>query len=338
MTTQVIDAAPTSALAVAIRETGISEQQGKDLLEAFQPFFNQAMTLVKEAEAINVTDPADAEGLFRAREKRLALVKIRTGAEKARVKVKDEALRLCKSIDKVASVIPLLTEGVEARLMDMEKMVERAEAARKAKLKAERAQALAPYGVNPELYKLDEMSADQFTSLLADTKAGHEARLAAEKKAAEERAAAEKARAEEDARIRAENERLRKEKEAAEQAAAAERAKAEKERRAIEDKARKEREAAEAEAKKERAAREKLEQEKAEAERKEKARKDAEVKAARAAARAPDAVKIRTLAAAVRNLDLPECVTAEGKVAVGHAKDILESTSRAIAAVADQIA
>ena len=56
MTTQVIDAAPTSALAVAIRETGISEQQGKDLLEAFQPFFNQAMTLVKEAEAINVTD------------------------------------------------------------------------------------------------------------------------------------------------------------------------------------------------------------------------------------------------------------------------------------------
>ena len=314
----------------------------------FKAAFEQAEKWRVQALAIKVTSIDQKAEMKLARTIRLELKGVRVAAEKKRVELKADALRMGKAIDGVNNLLLAAIVPLEKHLEEQEQFGERLiEAERQATL-ARRTAELAPYLSEGQLVPaLDVMSAEQFASYLEDAKTLHAAKIEAAKRAEAERIAKEQAEAAERERLRIENERLVKEaaereaaakaeREAAEKALAAERAaaaekqrladaKAKAEREAAEkaqreaaEKARKEREAIEAQAQAEREAREKLEREIAESKAAEQAALAAAAKAAKKAARAPDKAKALAFAATVRALKAPEASTPEGKAVMAE--------------------
>lgn len=318
----------TNQLAVIVEQSGIAIANGAALLEAFQPYFNQAATLGQQATAISVTDATQVSEMKAARDLRLKLRKVRTEAENKRKELKSDYLKTGQAIDKVASVIEGMTAPIEAKLLEAEEFAERAEAARKAAMAANRAEMLKPYGIDPKFYDLANMPADQFNELVKSSAAAHAAKIEAQLQAERDRRAAEEAKAEEERKLREENERLRQERIAAEAKAKAEReaieAKARAEREAVEEVARIEREAArkaqeEANAKLQAAeeARQRAVAEARKVREAEAAKAKAEADAARKAAKAPDATKIRLIADQIAAIPMPESMaTEEGRQAL----------------------
>ena len=291
MTTEI--APKPNQLAKILTDSGLAADKAGAIIETLAPLVEQAGDLCREAETITVTAADQLTEMRQAREIRLKLVKVRTGAEAARKVLKADALALGRAIDACGNWIKNQTEPVEARLMECELFAERAEARRKQKVRDERYALLAEVGpVDAAIVStLGDMKQDAFEQMLDGAKLAKKAREEAEAKAESDRQAREKAEADERERLRKENERLkaeraeqdrlaaeaaererkareeivekaRKEREAAEQAARVEREKAELERRKVEEQAKREREAAEAKYRKEREEREaKLQQE-----------------------------------------------------------------------------
>lgn len=283
----------TNALATILHESGLDQAKAGAIIETLAPLVEQAGDLCRQAEEVNVTAADQLTEMRQAREIRLKLVKVRTGAEAARKVLKADALALGKAIDACGNWIKNQTEPVEARLMECELFAERAKLRRKQQVRDERYALLAEVGpVDAAIVNtLGDMAQAAFDAMLQGAKLAKKAREEAAAKAEAERIAREKADAQERERLRVENERLkaeraeqdrlaaeaaererkareaivekaRKEREATEQAARAEREKAELERRKVEEQAKREREAAEAKYRKEREEREaKLQQE-----------------------------------------------------------------------------
>ena len=357
-------------LEAAIESAHLEPATAQGLLATFKPLFAKAHEICATAENLRVTDATQVTEIKQARALRLALRAIRIDAEKTRKGLKEDSLRRGKAIDGVYNVLEYAVAPVEARLLEMEEFAERAEAVRKAELKATREQLLKPFGVDVTFYRLDEMNEASFSQLLSNTKAAHQAAAEAALKAESDRIAREKAEAEERDRIRIENERLKAEAIERDRIAKAERAKAEKaakqaeavlkaERERLEAVAAKEREQA-AKAAQEAAAKAKAEREAAEeAARNErarlqaiadsariacekleaevKARRDAEEKrqreeeeAALRAAAAPDREKLMAFAALVRTLEVPEMSTADGKRCAVRAAALVEDLANQI--------
>ena len=318
-------------LALRIDE-GLEPATAQSLRDAFEDYFKQADEWRTKALAIQITRPDQVREMKLARETRLALREIRINAEKARKRLKEDSLRKGKAIDGIYNMLEFAVAPLEKHLLEQEQFVERMEEERKAKLKAEREEKLAPFGVDVTLYQLGEMDEATFAQLLETNQLAFAARQEAARKAeaeriererieAEERAKREAEAAAERERLRAENERLAREKAEAAARLAAEREAAEKARREAEEKARKEREAAEAQARAEREAREKAEAElRAREEAERKAREEAEAKA-RAAAQAPDREKLAAFAEAVRNLPVPTLDSEAGKAITNLIRD-----------------
>lgn len=369
----------TNKLALVVKDAGLSQIQADYFVGQFYPYFESAQKLGEEAAAINVTDATQVTEIRKAKDLRVRIKKIRTNAEAMRKELKDESLRTGKTIDKLNAVIVMATEPVEARLEEMEKIAERAEAARKAAAKTARESMLAPYapGGNATIYRVEEMTENEWGQFYEGMKQSHEARVAAAAKAEEDRKAAEVARkaAEvarkaEEARLAAENARLKAEQEAnekqarierervaAEQKAAADKAatelaaanaKAQAEKDAIEAKARAEREAAEKAARiereaaaevlrKEREAREKLEAENKAKADAEAARVAAEARAAKKAAMAPDKDKLLALAEQVRTLPMPVCKSEAAQAMVARVLASLTAFANKIVTEADAL-
>lgn len=313
-----------SALVKLATECNLAAPIAASIIETYTPILERAGAIAREAEGVIVTDPTQVTEIRKSRELRLKLRAERVAADKARKTLKEESLRRGQFIDAAARHVNALIEPVETRLEEQEKIAERMEAERKARLKAEREEALRPYEPATHLYQLAEMTEPQFAELLALKRKAWDDAQAAARKAEEERAAAERVRAEEEARVRAENERLKREADEREAAARAERERLEAERRAAEEanrrereeaerKAQAEREAAEAKLKAEREAREKAEAEARRVREAEARRRQEGEAAARAAAMAPDKDKVRAIAAAVRALPMPEVSSPEAQ-------------------------
>lgn len=339
---------PNRLLSV-IGESGLTEQTSARLVQEFMPAFSAASAIVAESRNIVVTDATQVSEMKAARAARLKLREIRVESEKVRKALKEDSLRMGKAIDNVAKVIVMVTEPEEARLEEAEQFAIRSEAKRKAEAKSRREEILRPYGIDTQFYDLGGMTDAAFSQLLDATATAHAVKREAAEKAERDRIAAEEARKAEEARIRAENERLRAEREAQERAAAAERAKAEEERKAIEakhaaerkaaeEKARKEREEADAKLRAEREAREKLEREAAEKARADAAKRAAEERAAAKAAAAPDADKLRALAATVACVPIPKMATRAGSEAAEQIARWLDDVARRISDRADTLA
>jgi len=273
--------------------------------EGFRDSFAQAEKWRLQALAIKVTSPDQKAEMKLARTIRLELKDIRVNAEKKRKALKEDSLRLGKAIDGVNNLLLAAIEPLERHLEEQEKFAERLIAEQRAKLQADRSQALAPYlAAGQVVPPLDAMTEEQWAGYLSDAKLLHEAKIERERREEAERIAREQAEAAERERLRIENERLQRE-------AAEREAKAKAEREAAERELARIKAEAEAAAAKERAERERLERELAEQKAAEEAKIKAEAAARRKAAAAPDKAKLRGVATSVRAIFVPETTTDE---------------------------
>lgn len=329
--TEVIDA-PSTELTRAVQDARLPEKAAANLLETFQPYFNEAYPIARKARDLVVTAADQLTEMKAAREARLELRRIRVEAEKARKQTKEEALRTERAIDKVAGVVKTMCEEAEDYLMEQETFAERAEAARKARVKAEREAKIRPWtpqGVTPDAYNLAEMSDVAFDGLLDSLRRAHEDRIReaeeARRKAEEERAAREA----EERRVREENERLRRERAEAEEAARAElekrRAEFEAELAKQQEAHRRDCERREDQARKEREAREAAERELRERQDAEEKARKAKAAAERKAARAPDAEKLRRYVGELNAVPMPQMKTEDGRAALERVKRAMKA-------------
>jgi hypothetical protein len=331
---------PDNKLQVILTEQNIAKENAEQLLKAFGAPFEEAGAILSDYKTIKVTEEDQFDLMAEARSKRLALKNIRVEVEKKRKELKEDSLRTGKAIDSVAKFVKEIIEPAEEYLEEQEKFTEIRQAERAANLKAERIEKLMQYTDDISLYNLDEMTVEQFDSLLTTLKAQHDTRIAEQKRLEEERIAKEKAEAEEQERVRAENAKLREEAEQREIVAAKERAEAEEreakinaereaEQKAHQDKLdeeRKKREQVEAE---QREAREKAEAEKREAEEKE-----------RNALLAPDRQKLTTFAEAldiIRDQKLPAVKSKQAQEVLNIVEDELAKLSIKIKRAAEAL-
>lgn len=218
---------PEEKINEVISTNALTVETADSLRASFAPLFQQAAEWVQKAQALNVTDVSQTREMKLARECRLALKEIRGKVEGVREDLKRDSLRKGKAIDGISNIFKFQFQPVEEQLMELEKFKEREEAKRIAQLAADRREILAQYA-DPSIYgNLGEMKQGLFDGILRDSKALHEAKIAAAEKAEADRIAKEKADAEERERIRLENERLKKEAAEREAAIAEERRKAE---------------------------------------------------------------------------------------------------------------
>jgi len=312
-------------------ESGLETDKHNALAKLFNPFAETMKGLLAKAKTVEVKDAKDVKGMALARETRLALRAVRIDIEKSRKTAKESALREGKAVDGMANVLKYLIEPVEDALQEKEDFVKIAEEKRRTKLSDERTAELESFDIECSCFDLAAMNGDAYAALLSSSKAGYEAKKAAEaadlKRIDDERIAAEKAEAdrrkeeaEERARIEAENAELRKKAEAAEKVAAAERKKAAADQAKRDAAAKKEREKAEAE-------RKRLEDElrkKAEAEQAERDRVAAAEKAASEAEKAklsaPDKDKLIALDHDICALVMPSVVGDVALEAISEAR------------------
>lgn len=271
-------------LTVIVDETHLAPRLAQEITATFAPLFQQAEKVLEEAATVSVTDPTDLRGMKRAGDLRKTLKHIRTTAEKSRVAMTADALKVKQTIDMVARTLRTELEAAEGYLESQEKLAERLQAEREAKLKAERAQMLESLNVNPDLYNLGAMPEPDWQRLLEHARADYAAAREAAAQAERDRVAREQAAEQERARLRAENERLRAEQAEKDRIAAEERRKA----KAEQDRLQRERDEAEAQVQRDReAARANAQAAQREADAKaEAARKAEAAKAAAAAAKA----------------------------------------------------
>jgi len=328
--TQIVEEPPVVVVPELVKiaeQTGLAELRQHELVQAFGPSFVAYRDLVAQSKAIVVTDATQVSEMKAAREARIKLQKVRTGADKLRKALKEESLSVSKGIENVAQSIIRACEVEEERLEKAEKFAERAEAARREKNKATRTALLAPFGVNTSFYDLAGMSEEAFAELLSTQELAAKARAEEAKRQEDQRVEAERQRREEQERIAAENKRLREEREALE-------AKARKEREELEAAAAKEREAAAAKQRELQRAADEERAKAAEIERKAKAEREAaeakerarlaeekriadeKAAAEHAAALAPDREKLLALADAFGSVAFPQASSEAGQVAL----------------------
>jgi chemosensory pili system protein ChpA (sensor histidine kinase/response regulator) len=326
-----------------INKAGIETVKAHQHAQAFAPSMAEYSTLAANLATLDKTVPEHAKI---ARENRLKMVKVRTGAAGIKDARKANLLVEANLIQGLFNVVESTCKLTEADFESIEKYQEQLEADRKAKLAADRLELCLPYEIDTTYLPLAEMTDEQFERCLENGKLAFDARIAAAEKAEAYRIAAEQAA--EAARIEAERlqaerienerleaERIKAEKEELERKFAEEqkRVDAENKRRDAElaaerkaaaelaDKLAKENEAKIAEQAKiaaENLAAQKAIADKAAAELK--AKQDAEAKIAadklaadKAALNANDKEKVRQLHTALKAIVVPEFTTKEGK-------------------------
>lgn len=275
---------PETRLTQIAQRSGLTQEAAHQIAQTFVPFVADAGAISREAEGVVVTSVGQKAEIKKSRDLRLKLRSVRIGVEKNRKDLKDESLRRGKLIDDLSNHVKGLIEPVETRLDEQEKIAERQEAERVAKIVKERQDALRPFcepAVLASHANLADLHEADFASLLNTYKAAHQHR--AEQAQRDERERAE--RQAETARLNAENDRIAREleQEKAKAREAEERALAETRRlqqqmerehaeraadqRRLDEEARREREAAERQAQAEHEAALKVERDKTEAQR-----------------------------------------------------------------------
>jgi len=231
-------------LQLIVKDSGLEVTKSQYILDKFTDYFEMASEWEKKAKDIVVTDESNKVEMQMARVGRLFLRDKRISIEKARVELKEQALREGKAIDGIANVLKALIVPIEEYLEKQEKFVE----IKEAKLAEEKRIEDEKRIEQERLAKEEADRKEQERVRLENIKLKEEAE-AREKKMAEDKAAAEKIIAEQKAKAEAEwirTEALaRKAKEEAEKKLADERAKSEAERIRIEEMARVEKEKAE---------------------------------------------------------------------------------------------
>jgi len=277
------------------KEQGLDKSGLSSLVEAFGGPFEEVGEILADYKEIEVTSEDQTDDMAKAREKRLSLKQARVTVENKRKELKADILKQGRAIDGVANYVKSEIKPAEEYLQLQEDFIKIKEEKEAAELKSKRTEQLLEYTDDVSIYGLDDMTVDQFDTLLASLKQQQESKLQAEKEAEEKRKAEEEAERKRQIEIEKENKRLKKE---ADQRAA----ELEKERKVQADREAKLKAEADKKLEAERAKREAIEsqqREQAEAERKKKAEaEEADIKALLA----PDKEKLLTFAQAIETI------------------------------------
>ncbi len=125
-----------SEIAVFVKD--LEPETSAAVSAAYLNFLAQAKEWKDEALSIVVTEASQKEKMKAAKEMRLTLQKVRTGADKVRKTLKEDSNKYGKAVQAVYNEIENLIAPLEKHLMDQEKFVEVQEAKRKAAIKVER--------------------------------------------------------------------------------------------------------------------------------------------------------------------------------------------------------
>lgn len=164
---------------------GLDLTFAKRVLAGFEQFFDQAAMYEAEAREIIVTSPQDIAMISKAREMRLAMVKIRTSAEKAKDASKQPLLIQTRFIDSIFNAVKMVTLPIEQHLDKQEKFVAMEIARIKKEVTEKRLAILEPYNVDTSYLSLADMPEEAFERLVADSKLIHENKIKAQKEADE---------------------------------------------------------------------------------------------------------------------------------------------------------
>lgn len=220
-------------LNLILKDSGLELSETETIKQSYLPYFTQMAEIKEQAKKINFENPSELDEKI-ARELRLKTVKIRTGS----LAIKDERKRihtLKANIEQSTwNLIKASCELEEETFLQVEKVRINKEIARKAALKAERLELLAPITDQANIYPVGEMTEESFQDLLSGLQLAAQAKIEAAQKAEAERIERERKEAEEREAQRLENIRLKAEAEAREKELAAEREEAEKARLAQE--------------------------------------------------------------------------------------------------------
>jgi hypothetical protein len=111
---------------------GLAVSTRNAILEAFAPFVKDFNEWEKKAAEIQVTDVSQTDLMKVARESRLALVKVRTGADKVRKDLKEESNRYNKAVQEIYNKFESKITAIEEHLEKQEKFKELIEAQERA--------------------------------------------------------------------------------------------------------------------------------------------------------------------------------------------------------------
>ncbi len=309
------------------RELQAPDAVSKTLMQKMSVFFDEANKQADVIDAIVVDSPDQKAEMQQAREIRLQIKNKRIEARDI-VKVEREKLKNAmadftlqdKLWLKSFQMLEAVCDNLEGKCEEKEKFAERWEAEQKQLKYEDRVKKLFPYGIDPSIYNLADMTDEAFDRLLQNEKLAYEARIKAEAEAEAKRIADAKVEAERQEAIRKENEALRTEAVKREAELAKERAEAQKKldaekkaREAIEAKARAEKEA--------QLAKERIEKAKVEAEAR------AKEEAQKAKLLAPDKEKLIDLAASFEMLPLPAVQSKEAMAVIRATQEMIKKMS-----------
>jgi hypothetical protein len=227
-------------LQLIVKESGLETTKSKYILDKFTNYFEIASDWEKKAKEIIVKSADDKTEMQMARVGRLFLREKRIAIEKARVELKEQALREGKAIDGIANILKALIVPIEEYLEKQERFVEIKEAElaekkrieeeeriEKERLAQEEADRKEQERIRLENIKLQKEAIEREKKLVEEQERARKEKELADAKLKSEQEANEKIQS--DIRAKAE-ETARLEKEKADKIIAEERAKAETER------------------------------------------------------------------------------------------------------------
>lgn len=227
------------------KDFGIEESKAKQIADQFKPMLDKMVELEEEANEVFKLDIESLEAAKQAKEVRLKYVKVRTGTSEIHKEQKAFYLQAGRFVDGWKNAQLFASQGIEEKLMQIEKYAENKEKERLENLQRERIILVEPYLESVEALNLSSMSEEVFTNFLQGSKTNYENKLESERLEKERLEAERLAEIERQKAIEAENAKLKIEAEAKEKALAKERAEAKEKLDAIELKAKQEREEAE---------------------------------------------------------------------------------------------
>jgi len=200
---------------------GLQEDKAKQISGMFTPMLDKMVELEKEYNKVAALE-VSKESCIMAGKLRREYVKVRTGTAAIHKDLKSFYLNGGRFVDGWKNAQKMASEGIEEKLLQIEKHYERAELERVSILTRDRETELSKYGVEYFPAKLGEMETEVWQAYLTGIITAYKAKIEAEKKAEEDRVALElkvkaeqeakeKAEAEERKRINAENEKLKAE-------------------------------------------------------------------------------------------------------------------------------
>lgn len=210
--------AQSEKLLAILKQEDASEDQAKQLIEAFGAPFLEVGEILTTYKDIEVTDVNQKDLMKEAGEKRKALKNVRVGIEKMRKELKADALKTGRIIDAVAKVAKEAIEPAEEYLLLQENYAKILEQNRIAAIKEEREGELAPFVDDVSIYNLVEMSQDEFQKLVEERMRITADEEEAQRAATQAEEEAQEALAKKNKELEEENEKLRKVQEAQEDA------------------------------------------------------------------------------------------------------------------------